>query len=87
MKPPSAFLLSYFINISTPVIWNSLYVQTGAPITHIIDNNGKEQPCFITFKRDANDSYWKYVGACTEKGLENCFIEESVYEKFIKLIE
>lgn len=80
-------MVNYFINISTPVIWNSLYVQTGGPITHIIDNNGKEQPCFITFKRDTNDSDWKYVGNCTKYGSDNYSIEDSVYEKFIKLIE
>lgn len=79
-------IVNHFINISTPVIWNSLYVQVGGSIDHIIDDNGKEQPCFSTFKRDSNNSDWIYVGVCTKNCSDNYIIENSVYEKFIKLM-
>lgn len=79
-------MVNYFINISTPVIWNSLYVQVGGVTDHFVDDSGKEQPCFITFKRDSNNSDWKYVGNCIKYGSDNYSIEDSVYEKFIKLM-
>lgn len=79
-------IVNYFINISTPVIWNSLYVQVGGAADHIIDDNGKEQPCYLTFKRETNESNWRFLGVCFKNDSKNLYIEDSVYEKFIKLI-
>ena len=79
-------IVKYFINISPPVIWNSLYVQAGEPFDHITDDDGKLQPCYLTFKREDNNSDWKFVGVCFKYGSENLYIEDSVYDKFIKLM-
>lgn len=79
-------VVNYFINISPPIIWCSLYVQVGEAYDHIKDESGKEQPCYLTFKREDNNSDWIFTGVCTKYSSDNHYTEKSWNENFIELV-
>lgn len=79
-------IVNYFINISPPIVWYSLYVQAGSAYEHIRDESGKENPCYLTFKREDNDGEWIFTGICTKNDSNNLYKEKLWNENFIELI-
>ena len=79
-------IVNYFIDISPPVAWYSNYVQVGEAYDHVHDESGNEQPCYLTFKKEDNDSDWIFLGICLRCDSENLYAKKSWNENFVELI-
>lgn len=55
-------IVDYFMNIMPPRAMSYGYLQVGEPYNHLLDDNGKYRPVFLTFAKDNGN--WRYYGNC-----------------------